>query len=165
MWNALIIAFVITAAVADVRCRRIPRLLTVSGFAAGLFAHWFHGDLFSSASAAVVGFTIGLALFSLGAIGGGDVKLITALGAILGFSPWSRAMAVAIFVACGMALVQMVRHRAVRRTFGNVLEILRSWLQHGFKAHAEINVTNPAAIRSPFGVAAAVGTMVAVFVH
>lgn len=163
VWNSVIVAFVLTAAFADVRWRRIPRVLTLTAFVAGLAVHWARGDFWSAAAAALLGFAIGLSLFSLGAIGGGDLKLITALGAMLGFGPWAFAMKIAILAAVAMALVQIIRRKVVVQTFRNVLTILRTWLASGFRAHPVINVHNESLVRSPFAVAAAVGTLCALF--
>jgi len=161
MWNSVIAAFVVTAAVADVRWRKIPRWLTVAALVTGLAVHWFRGDFWSAAGTALLGFAISLSLFSLGAIGGGDLKLVTALGAMLGFGPWALAMQIAIVAAVAMALVQIIRRGVMVQTFRNVLTILRAWLTSGFRAHPVINVHNAALVRSPFAVAAAVGTLCA----
>jgi len=163
MWNGIIMAFVLAAALADLRWRKIPRLLTVAAFLTGLIVHWTRGDFWSAAATALLGFAIGLSFFSLGAIGGGDVKLITALGAMLGFGPWTFAMEVTILAAAVMAMVQIIRRKVVVQTLRNVMAILKSWLTGGFRAHAVINVQNSTMVRSPFAVAVAVGTLCALF--
>ena len=163
MWNSIIVAFVLTAALADVRWRKIPRLLTVAALVTGLIVHWTRGDFWSAAATALLGFAVGLSFFSLGAIGGGDVKLITALGAMLGFGPWTFAMEVTILAAAVMAMVQIIRRKVVVQTFRNVFAILKAWLAGGFRAHPVINVQNAAMVRSPFAVAVAVGTLCALF--
>ena len=163
MWNSVIGAFVLTAAFADLRWRKIPRFLTVAAFVTGLIVHWMRGDFWSAAATALLGFAVGLSFFSLGAIGGGDVKLITALGAMLGFGPWTFAMEITILAAGAMALVQIIRRKAVVQTFRNLGAILKSWVTCGFRAHPVINVQNSAMVRSPFAVAAAVGTLCALF--
>lgn len=158
MLNAFIVAFVVTAAIADVAWRKIPRLLTTIGLVAGI-AFNAREHLGSSLLAAAMGFTIGLAFFHLGGIGGGDVKLITALGALLGVSRWTVAMEVAVFVAASMAIVQIVRRRAFQSTFANLRALLHGWRSAGLQAHPVVNVSNAAMNRAPFGVAAAVGTL------
>jgi len=163
MWNGVIIVFVLAAALADMRWRRIPRLLTLSAFLTGLIVHWTRGDFWSAAAAALLGFAIGLSFFSLGAIGGGDVKLITALGAMLGFGPWAFAMEIAVLAAAAMAIVQIIRRRVVVQTLRNLLTILKAWLTSGLRAHPAINVQNASMVRSPFAVAVAVGTLYALF--
>ena len=98
----------------------------------------------------------------MGAIGGGDVKLITALGAMMGLHPWMLAMQIAVLAAAALAVVEIVRHRALRQTLRNMWEILKNLVTHGLRAHPQLNVKNPAALRSPFAVAAAIGVIVAV---
>lgn len=160
-WKLAVIAFVVTVAIADLRWRRIPRSLTVPAFFAGLVYQWSAGRLLDALAAAALGFAVGMALYALGAIAGGDAKLLPALGALLGFGLWTRAMELAIFAAAVMAILQVVRHRALRQTMHNMGEILSSLLRFGCREHAVLNVRNPSLIRSPFGVAAAVGTVIA----
>ncbi len=164
VWNAIVIAFVVAAAAGDARWRKIPRKLTTAGLVVGLAFHAYNGGLREFAWAGMtcfLGFAIGLTLFQLGAVGGGDVKLITALGAMLSWSKWVYAMEVAILVAAVIAVVQALRHGVLRQTFLNIWEMLRWIFTHGVKAHPVYNVTNAATLRAPFGVAAAVGTLVA----
>ncbi len=162
VWRSFIFAFALINAYSDLRWKKIPRGITVFGLVAGLAVNWQMGHALSSAVAALVGFGISLGFFSIGAIGGGDVKLVTALGAMLGLEHWAKAMEIAVLAAGVMALVQVIRHRAVRQTLHNMGEILRSIFQYGFQAHPVLNVKNDKLIRSPFAVAAAVGTLVAV---
>jgi len=160
----LILAFVFTAALLDVRSGVIPRQLSLFGFIAGLVIHAFAGGFFSSLAAAIIGFAVGLTFFQLGAIGGGDVKLITALGALLGLKSWIVAMEVAVILAALMALVEVIRRGLLRRTCRNIYEICKSLYNFGFKAHPHINVNNLSMVRTPFGVAAAFGTVFAMWV-
>lgn len=165
IWNAVVIAFALTAAMGDIRWRKIPRALTTAGVVAGLAFHIFSGGLggfASSALACIIGFAIGLTFFSLGAVGGGDVKLITALGAMLGLNRWLFAMEVAVIAAGVIALVQALRAGRLRQTFINIGHTLSWMFTRGVRAHPVINVSNTAMLRAPFGVAAALGTLVAV---
>jgi prepilin peptidase CpaA len=174
IWNAVVVSFAMTAAAGDARWRKIPRFLTTAGILAGLLFHVVHGtamngflrggiwELGSSAVACFIGFAVGLTFFQLGAIGGGDVKLIMALGAMLGFSRWLFAMEVAIFVAAAIALVQALRRGLLKQTLANVADTFRWVLSKGLKPHPLINVSNAAMLRAPFGIAAALGTLAAV---
>ena len=76
----------VAAVVEDLGRRRVPNWLTAAGLAGGLgCAAWggWHG-LGSAAAGAVVGFLILLPFHWCGAMGGGDVKLMAAYGALLG---------------------------------------------------------------------------------
>src|SRR5512141_6506 len=99
MWNAFVLAFVLTAAVSDLCWRRIPRWLTTATLVVGLAYQAWHGGFWAALLAAFLGFSIGLLFFRMGAIGGGDVKLMAALGAVLGLTVWLRAMTLAVLIA------------------------------------------------------------------
>ncbi len=79
--------FTLTAAVTDLRTRRLPNWLTVPALAAALVFHSATGGL-AGLGTAVAGFALGfgvlLVLWLIGGGGGGDVKLMGALGAWLG---------------------------------------------------------------------------------
>jgi prepilin peptidase CpaA len=162
IWQMLIAAFALTTAFGDLRWRKIPRTFTISALVTGLVFHLIYGGFLSAVVAATLGFTIGLLFFRMGAIGGGDVKLMAALGSLLGLSTWLLAMQAAVITAALIAIVQAVRHSRVRETLANLGELLRWLAQKGATAHPAIHVGNAAALRAPFGVAAAVGTLVAV---
>jgi prepilin signal peptidase PulO-like enzyme (type II secretory pathway) len=102
-----------------------------------------------------------LTFFWMGAIAGGDVKLISALGSILGLSRWLLAMEAAVFAAAFIGLVQVVRSGALIQTLVNMREIAVGFLRAGVRPHPVIHAGNPRRIRSPFGVAAALGTILA----
>lgn len=164
-WDTVVLAFATTAAIADLCWRKIPRVLTVTGLVTGLAFHLWHGGLRAfliAVLAAVLGFIVGIALFRLGAIGGGDVKLIVAMGAMLSLEAWIVAMEAAILAAGAIALIQAVRHGRLRQTLRNTGEILHGLGSRGLQPHPVINVSNPAMLRAPFGVAVAIGTVLAV---
>ena len=88
--TVLVAAFTATAAVIDSRTRRLPNWLTAPAVLLGLVFHTATGGLsglgFSLAGLAT-GFGILFVLWLIGGSGGGDVKLIAAVGAWVGFTP------------------------------------------------------------------------------
>jgi prepilin peptidase CpaA len=75
------------AAVSDVWSRRIPNWVTFGTLALGLLLNtWLHGV--EGAAVALAGAALGLCLllpfYAMGVMGAGDVKLLAALGAVLG---------------------------------------------------------------------------------
>lgn len=77
----------ITAVYTDLRWSRIPNWLTVSAMGIGIFLQAWRGGL-HGAESSLVGLGVGMGLFLLPytcrAIGAGDVKLMAAIGSIIG---------------------------------------------------------------------------------
>lgn len=84
-WLAMLLGCV--ASFDDLRRRAVANWINLAGLAGGLACHtWMGGSwgLARSAGGAALGFTIFLAFYCAGAMGGGDVKLAAAFGALLG---------------------------------------------------------------------------------
>ena len=80
-------AMLALAAGIDVKSRRIPNWLTASILMTGVFQSLLARHLVSPAQSmagVLVGFSLPFVLFVLNAIGGGDVKLLAAVGAWVG---------------------------------------------------------------------------------
>src|SRR5262245_26585197 len=113
---AALTAVTFTAAVTDVRSRRIPNWITVGGFAAGLFLNVALYGL-AGLKASLLGFglalLIHLPLFAFRVTGGGDVKLMAATGAILGPQEWLRLFILASIAGGVHALALIMFRRAM----------------------------------------------------
>jgi prepilin peptidase CpaA len=94
-------ALLIWAAVEDARVRRIRNWLTLSMALTG-FAHQ-GGHVGAAAAGLGVGFGLTVGLFILGAVGGGDVKLMAGVGAWLG--PWGALAVFLVEAVIGMVIV------------------------------------------------------------
>ena len=114
---AIFAAGLLCAAVMDLRARRIPNLLVAPLFAAGVTYNMLVGGWSGGGRAlggALLGIVILIVPFGARLIGGGDVKLLGAIGAWLGVSNivWVSIWAAA---CCGLLVVGLlVRHRALR---------------------------------------------------
>jgi len=87
---APLMALLVWAAIEDLRARRIRNWLTFSLILTGIFQSFIGHDGISPGAAGLgmlVGFALPLALYVLGALGGGDVKLLAGVGAWLGPGP------------------------------------------------------------------------------
>ncbi|MFK7768964.1 MAG: prepilin peptidase [Mariniblastus sp.] len=105
-----VIAFMAIAVFTDLKSRQIPNWLTVSSLVIALLFHFFSGGLdglLLSIGGFATGFGILFVLWIIGGGGGGDVKLMGALGAWVGPMPTLLIFLGSTFCAllCMVALV------------------------------------------------------------
>ena len=152
----------------DIRTGRIPNVLTLCGLIAALSLRAVGGfDLLGSGLAgAALALALSLPLFLLGGLGGGDVKLLVAVGAFLAPSKLFMALAVMAIVGGLLALVAVVRRRALGRTLANVWRIVKTAILAALFRTVPRSplptLRTPGAITTPYGVAIAVGAIVGV---
>ena len=154
------------AAVYDVRYRRIPNWLTLAGVLVGLALNWFLGQgrsgLFASSLLGLaIAFVVYFVLYALRAMSAGDVKLMAAVGAIVGWPNWFGIFIITAIIGGIMALILIAARGRVKKTFWNVGFIL-SELKRGRPAYMrkeELDVKSPKAMGLPHGAVIAVGTL------
>lgn len=156
----------------DLRERRVPNALTMSGLALalllGALGGW--GGLGAAAAGAGIAFLLALPVFLAGGLGGGDVKLVTAMGAFLGPHKLPIALLVIVLIGGIMSVVEVVRQKAVRRTLWNVWAIMRTlhWETFsrwkGREAGEPMTIDAPDAVTVPYAVAISSGAVLARFV-
>jgi len=96
------------AAVVDLRHRRIPNWLTASVLIAGIALNIWRGGMAGGALAlagALLGLAILLPFYAIRAMGAGDVKLLAALGAVLGPQ---MLVSVAVYAALAGGVISML---------------------------------------------------------
>lgn len=157
-------AVVVTAAVYDVRFRRIPNWLTVSGFVAGFALNvvlfGLEGFVVSGAGA-LLAMMLYLVLYMLRAIGAGDVKLMAAVGAIVGATAWIGICLASAIAGGILAVGLLVKRGRLFETLFNV-QLIVAELAHfraPHRSYSAIDVRNTQALRMPHGISIAVGTV------
>ena len=106
---APLLALVTTAAVTDIRARRIPNWLTLTVALSGLgqsVTPWRVTSPTDSIYGLFAGFVVTFLLYSVGGRGAGDVKLTAGIGAWLGPKPVLIALAAAAIVSLVLAVAQ-----------------------------------------------------------
>lgn len=151
----------IVAGWTDWRTRRIPNWLTVPALFLGIGANTLALG-WTGAKEALLGAGLGLGLLLpfvlLRSLGGGDWKLVGALGAFLGPPRLIAVLVIAILTAALMAIVAIVWNKRIGQTFRNLGHILASLLTLHLPG-PEVSLDNPNSLRIPFGVAVAVAVI------
>ena len=158
------LALAVVAAVIDVRQRRIPNWLTSPALVMGVLLRWFffgwRGLGSALAGCALAGGVVFL-FYLVRAMGAGDVKLLAAIGSLVGPSNAVVVLAATAISGGVLALLYVVFRRRVGATLRNVGSVLTFHSWNGLKAHPELNLDNPSALRMPYGLAIATGTLYA----
>ena len=158
---AALAATLAAAAVTDVKAGRILNAVTYPAIAIGLLGQtYLHGwgGLAQSLGGFAAGFGPLLACWALGGIGGGDAKLMGAVGALTNWQFALAAMICGFAVGAIMAVGVMVRRRIVRRTMGRIWRALCLALVPGVKGDWPAEADSP---KIPFGLALCIGAAAA----
>jgi len=149
----------------DLLWRRVPNSLVITGLCLGIGLNGWSGGL-RGLTASLAGAGLGLALFLpffvLGGMGAGDVKLLAALGSLLGPADLLKT-ALAGAVAGGlMALVAAIWQRRLLATFRGIGGLISYWIAGGLRPSPELNLGSPAALKIPYAVPVAAGAVLIV---
>jgi prepilin peptidase CpaA len=146
----------------DIATRRIPNWLTAGAALAAVAFHLYTGG-FSGAAFSFGGLLVGLAIFfpifALGALGGGDVKLMACLGAWLG--PVS-ALWIALYAAIAggvMAVVISVARGYTGRAFDNIWLLLTHWRVGGIRPLPELTLKESKGPRLAYALPITIGAV------
>lgn len=147
------------AAYTELTARKIPNWMTLTGAGAGLLLGYLPGgiSLLESVMGLVVGFGFLLLFYFYGGMGGGDVKLMGAVGALLGYRLVLPAIVYTAFLGFLLAVFCLVSQRAFWIRSGRALKRLAG----GARA---ADVPPPIQKGVPYGLAIAAGTMLVLFV-
>lgn len=157
----------------DLRERRLPNALTVGALVVALALRASGGldAVGSGLAGAAIGFALALPFFLVGGLGGGDVKLLTAMGAFLGPHRIWFALLVMALVGGVMALIVMTKHRAFRQTAANLHAIFATFGARTFSgwkgkdSGAAVTLDTPGVLTVPYGVAIGIGALTAWLVY
>ena len=152
----------LTATIVDIRTRKIPNVLTGSMAAIGivLAATGLSGI---SVGASLAGMVAGLVLMlpghALGATGAGDVKLMAAVGAVIGIHVIVNAFLFTALAGGALAVVVALSRRRLRTTLAGTSRLIAS------PAGARQEIQGAAkASRFAYGPAIAIGSLVAALI-
>lgn len=152
----------VIGAATDVRSNRIPNWLTYGSLVAALFLRTALGgwrDLIQGLAGMALGGGVFFLLFVIRGMGAGDVKLMAAVSAWVGFHRTLTVLVATALAGGVLAVIYMVFYKQVADTIRNIGELLRFHLTSGVRSHPELNLQDPKTMRLPYGLAIAIGTL------
>lgn len=155
----------VIAAITDWRSRIIPNWLTVGGLALAivlrlLLAGW--PGLREGLGGFALAVAFYLPLYLLHAVGGGDLKLMAAMGAICGADVWFGLFVITAIAGGAIALGILLWRGGLLRALRRIGRILHSLLRlrTPYKVDPELDIGHQNAVTSPHGVGVAIATVI-----
>jgi prepilin peptidase CpaA len=145
----------------DVASRRIPNALTLPAILFGLLVHGSLGGWRQLGSAATGGLLCGvvfLVFYVAGGMGGGDVKLMAAVGCNAGLPRVAMLLLVTSLAGGAMAITLAAWRRRLKETMRNVWTLAAHHGTAGLEPHPDLNLDNQQALRLPYALAIAAGS-------
>jgi prepilin peptidase CpaA len=161
--EVVLAALVLAGALYDLRWRRIPNWLVLAGAILGIGLNSFLFELPGLRSALLglgLAFLVYFPLYLLRAMGAGDVKLMMAIGSLVGPGNWFRIFILSALAGGVIGIAVVLWRGRLRKTLWNVGFLTDRLLhfQAPYLASEELDVRSQKSVRLPHGLAIAVGT-------
>jgi prepilin peptidase CpaA len=159
--SALLTALTV-GAVSDLRTRRIPNIVAIGALLAALVLRTFLGGsaLLGGLAGAGVVLMLVLPLFALRGIGGGDAKLLIAVGAFTGTALLLPVLLATAVIGGLMSIAASARGGVLIPVLLNTRALLGNVVTLGRRG-ARTTLDTPGTVSVPYGVAIALGTLIA----
>jgi prepilin peptidase CpaA len=162
--QVILLLIVCLAAIYDLRYRRIPNWLVLTGLLLGLGVNAFlfeWAGLQGSLLGIGIAFLVYFPLYLLRGMGAGDVKLMAAVGAIVGWKAWIVIFFLTAIMG-GLAAVALLASRSqLRRGFSNagylVVQLLA--FRAPYARREELDVKSEKSVKLPHGMTIAWGSL------
>lgn len=145
----------------DCRYRVLPNILTVGGASVALAVRYGAGGWVAGNAGLAGGIVCGLFLilpFILHSAGGGDVKMLFAVGCIMGLDKAAEVILFTSLAGILLMFVMLIAGMADGRRLGHYFHCLFDWRYDRAAGKAALPPKDSEKVRVPFGVAIAVGT-------
>jgi prepilin peptidase CpaA len=161
---ATTLAFVALCVASDVHTRRIPNLLCGIGAVTGVALNGIYfglPGLLASGAGLLAAVALLLFPFAMGGIGGGDVKMMGAIGALLGVHTGFVALLAGLVLGGAVMAVHLARRRRLGQTLLTVGTMASASIVGGSLEPLRISAAQPGAITLPYSVPLGLGTIAA----
>jgi prepilin peptidase CpaA len=161
----ILVALVLTAAIWDLKSRRIPNWLSLTGIISGIalnsFLYGFTGCK-ESLEGMATAFGVYFLLYLVRAMGAGDVKLMAAVGSFVGPGNWFMIFLITAVIGGVIALTILIWRKRLRKTFDNVFFIVSEMMHFRapYMGREELSVKSQKAFTLPHGAVIGLGCIV-----
>lgn len=157
--DACLLVLLLVTGYTDLRYRKVFNAVTFPAIGLGLILHpVFFG--IPGLKSALIGFAVGFGIFFLiyiwGGIGGGDVKLVGAIGALGGYPFIIYAVFYAALVGGGLAVLELIWQKRLIRSLKNIFITVFSFFIPKMKT---IPLDPRESVKIPYGFGIAAGTL------
>ena len=160
----LLLGLLLAAALVDMRRHRVPNLISLGGLVIALGLNtWLLGlgtqGLLSALGGVLVALLIFLPFYAMGGMGAGDVKLMAMVGAFV--DPRHAMLAAGLSLAAGslMGLAILLYRRGALLMARRYASTFQCLAVTGKWSYVPPSVDEPAAVRFPYAIAIALGTL------
>lgn len=153
--------FALAAGITDLRWRRIPNWLSYPAIPCAILLHALAGGwrgAMQSLAGAALGLGILLPFVLIRSLGGGDWKLVGALGAFFGWEKLITVLIWTLLINGLMALIMIIWTKRIRQTARNIGRMFGAF-SHLHLPGDDLSIDNPQAAKVPFGIAAAIAVL------
>ena len=162
--KAVLICTVLAAGVFDLRYRRIPNWLNLSAITLGLAVNVLLFELHGFVLALLglgCSLLVYVPLYLVRGMGAGDVKLMAAVGAIVGPTNWLCIFLITAVLGGVVSLLYVVFRRRLHETLLNLTLVVSELARIRLPAarEARLDVRHGEALRVPHGAVIALGAM------
>jgi prepilin peptidase CpaA len=163
VFQVILVLLVGIAAGYDLRFRRIPNWLVLTGLLLGLGLNAFLFEwrgVRSSLLGIGLAFLIYFPLYLLRGMGAGDVKLMAAIGAMVGPANWFGIFIITALLGGVVAMILLLARGRLRTALWNIGFLLqRLGSLKAPYAREELDISSPKSIKLPHGVVTAGGAV------
>jgi prepilin peptidase CpaA len=166
VFQAILYFLALTAGYYDLRFRRIPNWVSFTGLAAGFGLNTFLqyefaglAGLWFSLQGLGLALLVYVPLYLIRAMGAGDVKLMGAIGSVVGAANWLLIFVISSILGGVIAIVLLLSRGRLAKTFSNIGLILQTVAarQAPYRVSSELDVRSEQAVRMPHGAVIALG--------
>jgi prepilin peptidase CpaA len=159
---AAVVSFISLCIVVDVRTRRIPNVVSGTAMLAGVMLNTVYSGgagLFDSLAGLLTAIAVLLVPFAFGGVGGGDVKMMGALGALLGPTLALAGLGVGVIYGGVVMIVHLIRCGRLREKLAAMRAMLTAAALTGSLQPLHVRPDDAGAVALPYSVPLGLGTI------